>query len=125
MPHNVFISHAEEDSAIAVELAQALEQAGFVTWYYERDGRASERFTREVPAAINQATTFLVIVSLHSLNSGEVTAEIDRAHRAKKKFLPLLLGITLAEFQQRQNEWRQAMGGAWRILPNCRWCKAF
>ena len=33
----VFISHAEEDQALALDIARGLEQAGYSTWYYERD----------------------------------------------------------------------------------------
>ncbi len=35
---DIFISHVEEDQAIAVELAQGLEANGYSTWYFERDG---------------------------------------------------------------------------------------
>jgi hypothetical protein len=33
----LFISHVEEDRSVALELAALLEEAGFRTWYYERD----------------------------------------------------------------------------------------
>ncbi len=33
----VFVSHVAEDSALAVRLARGLEDAGYATWYYERD----------------------------------------------------------------------------------------
>jgi len=36
--NEIFISHAEEDEAVASELAQGLEAAGYTTWYFERDG---------------------------------------------------------------------------------------
>jgi hypothetical protein len=35
---DVFISHAEEDVSVALELAQGLRAAGYSTWCYEEDG---------------------------------------------------------------------------------------
>ena len=34
---HVFISHVVENAATARELAGALEEAGYTTWFYERD----------------------------------------------------------------------------------------
>jgi len=33
----IFISHVEEDQALAIAAANALEGKGYTTWYYERD----------------------------------------------------------------------------------------
>jgi hypothetical protein len=44
--------------------------------------------------------------------SHQVTAEVVRAHEARRPFLPVLLGVTHAEFQERQPEWREAVGAA-------------
>jgi hypothetical protein len=34
---HIFISHAEKDAGLALELAKGLEAAGYKTWYFERD----------------------------------------------------------------------------------------
>jgi hypothetical protein len=34
---DIFISHVEEDSAVALQIAHGLEAVGYTTWYYERD----------------------------------------------------------------------------------------
>ena len=40
---DVFISHAGTDKGIAVRIAEYLENAGWTTWYYERDSVAGPR----------------------------------------------------------------------------------
>jgi TIR domain len=112
MPHDIFISHVEEDSAIAIELAGAFEQAGFRSWYYERDCLPGPHYLLQVPAAIDEASVLVVIISPHSLSSHQVTSEVVRAYEAGKSFVPLLLGITHSEFQLRQPVWRQALGAS-------------
>jgi hypothetical protein len=112
MPHDIFVSHVEEDAGVAIELAQELERAGFTTWYYERDCLPGPDYLLQVPVAIDQSRVVVVVISPHSLSSNQVTSEIVKAYEARKSFVPLLLGITHAEFQQRQPVWRQALGAS-------------
>ncbi len=112
MPHDIFVSHVEEDAGVAIEIAQALEQAGLTTWYYERDCLPGPQYLLQVPVAIDESKIIVVVISPHSLGSNQVTSEIVRAYEVGKSFVPLLLGITHAEFQQRQPVWRQALGAS-------------
>ncbi len=112
MPHDIFISHVEEDSGFALELAAALEQAGLVTWYYERDCYPGPAYLLQVAEAIDQASIVAVIISERSLGSNQVTSEIVRAYEGGKSFVPLLFGVSHAKFQQRQPVWRQALGAS-------------
>jgi hypothetical protein len=48
---SVFISHVEEDQALALEIARRLETAGFTTWYYERDSEPGISYLLQVHAA--------------------------------------------------------------------------
>jgi TIR domain-containing protein len=50
----VFISHAEEDQCVAVEVAGALEHAGFSAWYYERDSVPGPPYLDQVYKAVDQ-----------------------------------------------------------------------
>jgi hypothetical protein len=62
--------------------------------------------------AIEQSVAVVLIISAHSPSSNQVTKEVIRTHEAGKPFIPLLHGISHVEFQQRQPEWREAIGSA-------------
>jgi tetratricopeptide (TPR) repeat protein len=55
------------------------------------------------------------VISRDSLGSKQITKEVDRAHECDKPFIPLLRDVTHVEFQNRQPEWRQAIGTATSI----------
>jgi len=116
MSHEVFISHVEEDAGLALELAAKLEVGGFHTWYYERDSLPGPHYLLQVEAAIDRAKVVIVLISPHALSSVQVTGEILRASQGAKCFLPLLLGISHAKFQQRQPVWRQAMAASTALV---------
>jgi hypothetical protein len=108
---DIFISHVAEDSKIALEIAQGLEQAGYTTWYYERDCTPGKNYLIETGRAIEKAQAIVLIISETSImKSRQVDAEVTRAHETGKYFLPILIGIDWPEFQQRQPLWRQAIG---------------
>lgn len=109
---DVFISHVKEDSDIAQEIARGLEAAGYTTWYYERNGVAGVSYLLTTKRAIEESRGVLVIISAASLASQQMTKEVVRAHESDKPFIPVLRGLTHDEFQQRQPEWREAMGAA-------------
>lgn len=108
---DVFISHVEKDSKIALEIAQGLEAAGYTVWYYERDSVPVLSYLVQTGQAIEQSRAVVLIISLHSLGSNQVSSEVVRAHEAGKPF-PLLSQITHNQFQSRQPLWRQAVGSA-------------
>jgi hypothetical protein len=109
---DVFISHVREDSDIALEIARGLEAAGYTTWYYERDSVPGVSYLLTTKRAVEESRGVLVIISAHSLASQQMTKEVVRAHESDKPFIPVLRGVTHDEFQQRQPEWREAMGAA-------------
>lgn len=109
---DVFISHVKEDSAVTLEIARGLEAAGYTTWYYERDSVPGVSYLLTTKRAIEESRAVLVIISADSLASQQMTKEIVRAHESDKPFIPVLRGVTHDEFQQRQPEWREAMGAA-------------
>jgi len=112
MGRDVLISHVEEDAQVAIEVAKALEQAGYATWYYERDSVPGPSYLDQVNEAIEGCQALLLIVSRDALSSNQVTNEVVVAYEMGKHLVPLLLDISHAEFQQRQRAWRQALGAA-------------
>jgi len=109
---DVFISYAEEDGQTAKELAVGLEAAGFAVWYYERDSIPGPPYLSQVGQAIALARAVVLLISRDSLGSNQVTNEIVLAHESGKHFVPVLVGISHVEFQQRQPQWRLALGAA-------------
>jgi hypothetical protein len=108
----IFISYVEEDSDVVRAIAAGLEQAGFSTWYFERDSIPGADYLWQTGENIEQALVFLLLISPASIGSRQVTSEVVRAHECAKPFLPVLRDFTHAEFQQRQPVWRQAVGAA-------------
>jgi hypothetical protein len=117
---DVFVSHVEEDAAAAVQVAERLEKAGYSTWYYERDSVPGPHYLAQVSGAIERSQAVVLIISAHSLGSHQITTEILTAHEHAKPFLPLLCGISHAEFAARQPVWRQALVAATAVAipPN-------
>jgi hypothetical protein len=108
----IFISHVEEDAQIALDIAQALEAAGYRTWYYERDSCPGPSYLLQIDRAIVESQAIVLIISPQSVRSHQVTKEVVRAHESGKAFLPVLSGMSHAEFQEQQPEWRVALGAA-------------
>ena len=109
---DVFIAHVEEDAEVALEIVLGLEQAGYTTWCYEVDSIPGPSYLIQTGQAVEQAKAVVVVISPHSVGSRQVTKEVVRAHESGKEFVPVLRGITHIEFQNRQPEWREAMGAA-------------
>jgi len=107
--HDAFICHSEADETIAIKVALALEEAGYSTWYYERDNVPGESYLIQVGRAIEESRALIFIASPNSITSGQVTAEVVRAYESRIPCVPLLLGITHRELGKRQQTLRQAL----------------
>jgi len=112
----IFISHVEEDTALARELATGIEAAGYSTWHYQRDTVPGAPYLIQIGQAIEECGAVVLIVSPRSLDSNQVTSEVVRAFESGKHFIPVLSGITDAEFKERQPLWRQALSASTSIL---------
>ena len=111
----VFISHVEEDAAIALEVALGLEKVGFSTWAYEVHSVPGPSYLIQTGEAVESALVVLLIISSNSLGSHQVTREVVRGLESGKPFLPLLRDVSHVQFQTRQPEWRSAVGAATSI----------
>jgi hypothetical protein len=109
---DVFISYAHQDGELVRELSPVLEAAGYSTWYYEDKGAVGASYLLQIDQEIERCHAVIVLISPDSVDSDQVSKEVIRAHEAKKKFIPVRRGISHAEFQKRQPEWRMAFGAA-------------
>jgi len=109
---HIFISHVEEDADVTLEIALGLEEAGYTTWFYELDSIPGPSYLLQTGQAIEQSEAVVLVISPHALGSRQITKEVVRAHESDKQFIPMLRDITHVEFQNRQPEWRAAVGAA-------------
>jgi len=109
---DVFISHAEEDAAVALEIARGLNAAGYSTWCYEEDNDPGLSYLTQIGEAIEACQAVVLVISPDSLGSDQVTREVEFSHEARKRFVPVLRGISHVEFQNRRASWRVALGTA-------------
>ena len=108
----VFISHVEEDAATAQEHAVGLEQAGYTTWFYERDSPPRPPYGTQILQAIAQSTVVIVLVSADALGSWKVDREIVEAFKTRTAMFPVLIGITHEELRNRHRDWVLMFGAA-------------
>jgi len=112
----IFISHIENDSAVAFEIAKGIEKAGYETWYHERDSLPGPSYLVQTSQAIIKSQAVVVIISQAAMSSTQMTKEVVRAHEAGKPFIPVLYGISHFDFKRRQPEWAEALGAAASVL---------
>jgi AAA domain-containing protein/TIR domain-containing protein len=109
--HQVFISYNNADRRLVDELSQGLEAAGYSTWYYDRDTRVGFNYMDYVGAQIVEAEAMVLLISPVSVESMQVNREVMRACEENKFVLPVLCGLTYAQFQKMAPTWRQALAG--------------
>jgi mannitol/fructose-specific phosphotransferase system IIA component (Ntr-type) len=79
MVHDVFISHASSDKAIADAVCVALENSAIRCWIAPRDVQAGRSFAGEITRAIQQSKVMVLIFSAHSNDSEQVLREVQLA----------------------------------------------
>ena len=109
---DVFISHVEEDKDVALEIARALNAAGYTTWCYEEDNDPGVSYLTQIGEAIEACHAVVLVISPESLGSDQVSREVEFSHDSRKRFVPVLKGISHVEFQNRRATWRVALGTA-------------
>jgi Flp pilus assembly protein TadD len=107
---DVFISHVEEDSEVALDIARGLEASGYTAWSYERDSYPGLDYLDQVERAIEDSQAVVVLISPEALGSQQVEDEVKWAREQRKPFVPILKGISWSEFQNRRPRWRMALG---------------
>ncbi len=79
MSHDVFISYASEDKAIAFAICDGLEQSKIVCWIAPRNICAGEEWAAAITSAIANSKVMVLVFSAHSNKSKYVLREADRA----------------------------------------------
>jgi len=110
---HVFISYAEEDHPIAVEIAQGLKGANYEPWYYKYGViPVGASYLLRIIDEIERAKALVLVISRHCVKSEEVDKEVIHAHRLNKHFIPLLHKISLKKFHKRRPTWQFVLGAS-------------
>ncbi len=107
----IFISHSQHDVAVVTAITKGMEEAGYHTWYSERDLQSGASRTIQISEAIAQCEATVLVVSSRSVTSHQVTKEAVDASEKGKPLLPVLLDITPAQLQELQLGWWHAVSG--------------
>jgi hypothetical protein len=98
MTGKIFISHTTADDSLVKRLRETLEHAGLSTWVDSRQQTGGDELSADVKKAIEEARTFLVVLSPNAVNSGWVPREVKWALNIEKtrgeagfKVIPILL----------------------------------
>ncbi len=90
-PWDLFISHAHEDAACAVELAEAARSVGLIPWLDKDDLRYTEEFSEKITQAINDSSVFVLLLSRTALGKPFVSHETSQAIAYSVPIVPVFL----------------------------------
>ncbi|MBN2548100.1 MAG: TIR domain-containing protein, partial [Anaerolineales bacterium] len=88
---DIFISYSRKDIAFARLLHEALKESSFETWIDWQDIPPSTDWLSEVYTAIEQADTFIFILSSASTLSEVCQLEIEHARKNNKRLIPIVI----------------------------------
>ena len=57
----VFISHSEKDLGLVDEIIRGLQQAGYPTWYFERDILPGTSYLTQLYDAVNRCDAVVLV----------------------------------------------------------------
>ncbi len=112
--HDVFISYASHDTAVADNVAAALEGQGLKCWIAPRDVTPGAHYASEIVHAIDSAKAMVLVLSQDAATSPHVLREIERATSKRHPVVTLRLDQAPlpAEFEYFLNtsQWLHASG---------------
>ena len=88
---DLFISYSRKDIAYARLLHKALKENDLETWIDWQDIPPSSEWLKEVYTAIEEANTFIFILSSSSALSEICILEIDHARKNNKRIVPIVI----------------------------------
>jgi TolB-like protein len=86
---DIFISYSSKDRQQAEQLTELLSSAGLSVWIDKSGIDVATSWSAEITKAISDCKAFIVLLSLSSVASANVSKEISLASERKKKILPL------------------------------------
>ena len=94
---DAFISYSHRDRDFAFHLQTALKNSGKAIWVDEADIPSGSRWAEDLKKAIEDADTFLFVISPDSAGSEECKKELSYAAELHKRIIPINLRPTPIE----------------------------
>ncbi len=107
---NCFLCHSSEDSIFARQLANCLRDYGYSSWYYQRDAIPGLSLFAQTDDAIRYSSICIILISRAAVESTDLAREIQQAHRVGTALVPVLVDLSLQEFDSLQPIWRTILG---------------
>jgi serine/threonine protein kinase len=107
---NCYVCHASEDSIFARQLATKLREYGYSSWYYQRDAIPGISLFSQTDDAIRHSAICIILISRAGIESMDLAREIQQAHRVGTALVPVLVDLSLQEFEALQPIWRTILG---------------
>lgn len=93
LPHEVFLSHSNQDRVFVDSLAEVMRRHGVPVWYSQTNILGGRQWHDEIGAALKRCDWFLIVLSPKSVESkwvqGEVMYALNHNHY-DKKIVPLM-----------------------------------
>lgn len=109
---DIHITATQTESLVAKLLATALESSGYRAWYYQRDALPGIPLNRQVRESMRATRAALLLISRSSMSSKAFAEEVIEANQLGRPFLPILIDMSLQEFEEHPPAWRAALGSA-------------
>ena len=121
-PHDVFVSYASQNTAIADAVAAALEGQGIKCWIAPRDVTPGAHYASEIVHAIDSAKAIVLVLSQEAAKSPHVLREVERATSQRHPVVTLRLDKAPLppefEYFLNASQWLDASpDDALRIMP--------
>jgi TolB-like protein/Tfp pilus assembly protein PilF len=91
---DIFISYSSKDRQQAEQLTKLLASAGLSVWIDRQGIVGAEKWATEIVEGIRACTTFILLISPHSVESENVLRELSLASEKRKRVLPVDLEPT-------------------------------
>ena len=89
MAHDVFISYANQDKAVADAACATLESRKIRCWIAPRDVLPGTPYAESIIEGLNRSRVFVLVFSAHSNDSQQVMREVEKAVRKGLPIIPL------------------------------------
>ncbi len=90
----ILISHSWQDKSAATQVFEALENDGHEVWYDVLQLVPGDNIQQVIDVYIKKCDAMVLLWSIHAFGSEGVDAEIETAHKANKRIIPLLMDTT-------------------------------
>ena len=91
--HDLFVSYASQDGAVANAIVENLEQHGIKCWIAPRDVTAGTVYADAIVRAINDAKALVLILSANAMASSHVGREVERAASKGKQIIAFRVDV--------------------------------